>query len=463
MKSISKTLLAMAAISVAGITARGAAIEISDFDIDPGGEYVATVNIDPQGAQMFEYKGVQFELTGLPSGLEIDLTSSEALAGYELEGYSYEGGCRLMVYTRGGAAVSTTGNISRLSFRAAEDAKAGLYPIKIENVDFSTPLGDDRGEQGGSFTVTINEKEEPGPGPGPGPGPEPGPEPEEPNVPSTPIPDGTWGNDNGTWVSTLRIREGDLLTMGVNDPEGGYEDGWQFSWTAPDSQEIGTEPVIETPALLYGAAAQAGKQQAISQNVYTVSVLNYDEDGEIFWQDYLQTAQVSVYKRPQIPTQLLRKGDGTSHTLVVMMTPLGNQEILDLGYSYTYGYTDKAGAMHELATTEKRYTHTTGEIYNNPDYTFWAYSRWTYPDGAMVTSGLRYLDGSEDPDFDASDLEGTRASGIGTTVGTNDEPRCTLREGYYTLQGGYLGTEKGALARGLYIHVSAGKAAKVIL
>ena len=305
-----------------------------------------------------------------------------------------------------------------------------------------TAVATDGTGKSGACLVTVLERQTPQP---------PGPEvPETPEVPVSPIPDGTYGNANGTYVSALKIREGNELTMGINQPTGGYADNWEYLWTDPASAEIGDEREITTPALLYGEAAAAGKRQAISRNVYEVHVSDYDDEGALFWEGTFPTAEVQVYKRPQIPTQLLRKGDGTSCTFVVMMTPLSNQEILDLCYTYTYGYTDAQGRMHELETTQLRYSHTTDAIYNDASYRFWAYSRWTYPDGTLVTSGLRYLDGSEDPDFDASSIAPSRGGGNGSsrveTVAGGEEIL-----GIYTIDGRYAGTDASHLAPGIYI------------
>lgn len=291
--------------------------------------------------------------------------------------------------------------------------------------------------------VVVTEKE-------PGPGPQP---PEQPWIPDTAGPEGWTGNANGTYVSETRIREGNMLGMTVNTPNGGYAEGWDYIWTDPANDEIGWEQEIWTPALLFGSAASWGDGQAISDNVYNVTVADYDPDGNLWWEQTLRTATVHVYKRPQIPTQLLRKGDGTSFTFVVMMTPLSNQQILDLGYRYVYGYTDASGVMHELETTHLRYSHTTGEIYNNTSYTFWAYSLWTYPDGSVVSSGLRYLDGSEDPDFDASVFSGTRA----------EQDIDDVLVGIYTLDGRYAGTDRTRLQPGIYIIRNTKSAQKIIV
>lgn len=458
-------MMATMAMSMATIPfSQAATITIPDGNINPGGYYKAAVSINPNGEQMFLYKGFQFDLI-MTESISVDYAATTALPGFIVEGNPYGSlANRLVVYTEGNA-VDVTDNILTIAFKAADNAAAGPNIINIENVVFSSPEGWDIVLDESRFTITV--VVEPGPGPEP-----PGPEiPEKPYVPATPIPDGMYGNANGTYISAIKIRQGNELFMGINEPVGGYPDDWDFAWYDQSDNEIGYDREIVTTAELYGAAANAGKVQATSENVYTVDVTNYDPEGGVFWNNMFNTATVTVYKRPQIPTQLLRKGQhptggqtpetGTSYTFVVMMTPLDNQEILDLGLSYTYGYTDAAGEMHVLETSPRRYSHTTGDIYWNTTYTFWAYSQWTYPDGSVVTSGLRYLDGSEDADFDASVFTGVSRSempagttGIGTVDADSDEAPV-----YYTLSGVRVVNP----GHGIFIRVANGKAVKVAL
>lgn len=288
----------------------------------------------------------------------------------------------------------------------------------------------------------------------------------KPQLDNRPDSDGWYGTDdnNGTYVSAVRIREGNSLGMRVNQPFGGYMNEWEYLWTDPAGEEIGDEREIWTPAELFGAAANSGNERAISDNKYEVTLSNYGPDGETWMEESLQTTTVHVYKRPLVPAQLLRKGQsatggmdtpetGTTCTFVIMMTPLGNQEILDLGYWYVYGYTDARGAMHEIETTQLRYTHTTADIYNNPENTFWVYSFWTYDDGSVVTSGLRYLDGSEDYDFDASTFDGSTRTPADADVLT----------GIYTLDGRYVGLDASRLEPGIYIMRHTNSATKIII
>lgn len=447
----------LTAFSMGTALSGAAGLSVSDFEINPGGTHTESVSITPPADGMFEYKGFQFDLV-LTADISVDMEETQLLnplSSFILYGKTIDGNiCRMLVYTEGADVATATSNLISIAFKAADNAAPGPNIININDVIFSTPLGNERYLGNSYFTVTVTEEPV-------------GPEvPETPSVPTDYVPQGWHGNGNGTWVSALKIREGDLLGMGVNQPTGGYPDGFDFVWTNPLDAIIGEEAEIWSAAELFGEAASA-KGQAISTNSYDVTITNYDPDGAEFWQTTLPTADVKVYKRPQIPTQLLRKGQlpgggqtpetGTSCTFVVMMTPLSNQEILDLGYWYVYGYTDADGMMHELDNTQLRYTHTTPQIYNNPSFNFWAYSYWNYPDGSIVTSGLRYLDGSEDPDFNAGSFDGTRVSGV-----TDVEAEEVLT-GIYTLDGRYMGTDSSRLEHGVYIMRFNNSSKKVIL
>lgn len=101
------------------------------------------------------------------------------------------------------------------------------------------------------------------------------------------------------------------------------------------------------------------------------------------------------------PKKLLRKGDGTTCTFVVMMD-LTDAELVDLGYRFVYGYNDANGQSHVIEETPLRYAHTSSEIYNDPSNNFWVFSLLENKDGVLLNSNLRYLDGSEEVCFDAA-------------------------------------------------------------
>ncbi|MCH5177035.1 MAG: T9SS type A sorting domain-containing protein, partial [Prevotellaceae bacterium] len=115
------------------------------------------------------------------------------------------------------------------------------------------------------------------------------------------------------------------------------------------------------------------------------------------------TCKVTVSARPQTPKQLLRKGDGTSCTFIVMMD-VSDTELTQQGYRFVYGYTDDTDTDHVIAQTNLRYCHTTAAIYQNTAYDFWVFAVWTDADGNVVPSLRRHLDGGMDEDFDLATL-----------------------------------------------------------
>ena len=113
----------------------------------------------------------------------------------------------------------------------------------------------------------------------------------------------------------------------------------------------------------------------------------------------------SLAERPEAPTQMLRKGNGTSCTFIAMMA-ITDTEIEQEGYSFVYGYTDATGNDNVIARTTVRYCHTTPAVYNNSGNDFWVFTWKVDDNGEMIGSERRHLDGSVDDDYDLSALLG---------------------------------------------------------
>ncbi len=130
---------------------------------------------------------------------------------------------------------------------------------------------------------------------------------------------------------------------------------------------------------------------------------------------------VKVIERPLTPKQLLRKGNGTTCTFIVMMD-MTDSELEALGYRYVFGYNDAQGNATVIAETDLRYCHTAPEIYNDPSNDFWVFTVLE-KDGMLLNSNLRHLDGSEEVCFDASIYGyGTKGneSSVVAVLGYND-------------------------------------------
>ena len=325
--------------------------------------------------------------------------------GGEPSGWSY-------LWIKNGETVSKSSELNITAINDTETVRAETYRVKVENeIDKVVILSEIF-----DFVVQIY-----------------------PAVNETP--DATGGLDISISTGTDspdKTREGNIITLSAKTPDGGYPQGWKFIWS--DAQgEIGEGESVETVATM-----SAGNSMAIEPTSYNLAMINYGPEGDVWSQFNLTSNPISVYRRPLTPTQMLRKGDGTSHTFVTMMT-LSDQELKKLGYEFIYGWTDVNGNDHVIEQTNERYCHTEAQVYDDPTNRFWVYSVWVYNDGCMVSSGLRYLDGSVDETFDASVLDGSFVSLA---------KKAQIRTAIYTVDGHYMGTDITSLVPGIYIHTT---------
>ena len=138
------------------------------------------------------------------------------------------------------------------------------------------------------------------------------------------------------------------------------------------------------------------------------------------------------------PTELLRKGDGTSHTFVAMMEK--TDEVLEAeGYHYVFGYTNLKEGSFTLEDTPWRYTYTSEEVYWNSSNDFWVFAYFIDEDGMFHISSRRHLDGSVDEDFNPMDFIGSK-SRMGEHI-----------IGVYIVDGNYMGKSIESLDSGIYV------------
>lgn len=154
-------------------------------------------------------------------------------------------------------------------------------------------------------------------------------------------------------------------------------------------------------------------------------------------------------KRADTPTEMLRKGDGTSHTFVAMMEK--SDEVLETeGYHYVFGYTNASDNEVALEDTPWRYTYTTEEIYWNSSYDFWVFAYYMDTEGTLCVSSRRHLDGSVDDGFDPMKFIGSRTRSGEHIVGI------------YTVEGKYMGKNVELLESGIYIIKTTKSSYKII-
>ncbi len=211
------------------------------------------------------------------------------------------------------------------------------------------------------------------------------------------------------YISNTAIRQGNSFYVELQPtPQGGYENGWYYDWTENGRAVAGD-------SYRYQAAANLttdGNGMATEELNYSVEAGNARRD----WFNQRFTAPtMTVYRRPLTPASLQRKGNGTTHTLIVMMAGPTDAELTSLGYHYVFGYTDAQGEDHFFPATDKRYLQIDRSVFDDGRNTLWVMTQWNYSDGSVVTSGRRFLDGNVDEEFDASEyVNGSRGE---STIG----------------------------------------------
>ncbi len=212
---------------------------------------------------------------------------------------------------------------------------------------------------------------------------------------------------------TLLVGQSDKLTATVKPNNTTYPD---ITWTS-DNEAVATVDANGTvTAVSAGIANIKAKCGSVSA-----------------------TCKVKVNPRPETPNQMLKKGNGTSCSFIVMMS-LSDNELAKRGYNFVFGYTDAKGATHVIANTSERYSHTTSEIYNNPQNDFWVFAYWTDEKGNTVSSLRRHLDGRTDDDFDAGSI-------LSQARSTDEDGQVAV----YTITGLYVGNSTEHLQPGMYI------------
>lgn len=289
--------------------------------------------------------------------------------GGNANGWSYK-------WTLGGSAVGTSRELTVTGHSNGADASSVDYAVNVSNTMDGAVIYDE------TFLFTVETYPKP-------------------------------ANTTATSVSATKIRQGNTLTLSADEPEGGYSD-WRYEWSL-NGRELSADLTCVTVVEM-----APGKEQATEEQRFDFRATNFGPDGAQ-WGSIAEKAEaVKVYRRPQTPAELLRKGNGTTHTLVIM-AGMSDSEISRLGYEFVYGYTDADGRDHEVAQTALRYCQMDSRVFNDPTCEKWCYALWRYADGSTVSSGRRYLDGTADESFDASDFSNSRQAGL------NDVEAGTIR------------------------------------
>ena len=158
---------------------------------------------------------------------------------------------------------------------------------------------------------------------------------------------------------------------------------------------------------------------------------------------------MTVITKALAPTQLLRKGDGSSNTFIAMMDQ-DDKMLESMGYRYVFGYDSQSDGTSLIEDSPWRYAHTDSDVYWNGGNDFWVFAYYVEADGTVYVSSRRHLDGRLDNDFNPIDF-------IGKTS-TNAEQTLAI----FTIEGHYVGKDLNKLAPGIYIVKTSASSYKII-
>ena len=203
--------------------------------------------------------------------------------------------------------------------------------------------------------------------------------------------------NRGTMVGT-GIREGNTMEMSIDDCYGGYytasSDQWTYSWTFNNGYSNSRGTTFTAPYSNYGS-----KRMNTATYTCSFNAANTYTDGTL-WAVKQIDKLLTVYLRPNTPTALVKKGNGTSCTFIATAN-ISDTELENYEYYLVFGYTDRNGTDHPQKEVRQqtgtiRFGSFTSSEFNDSNNRFWVYSLWKYDDGVQITSGKRYTDGVDD-------------------------------------------------------------------
>lgn len=237
----------------------------------------------------------------------------------------------------------------------------------------------------------------------------------------------------GVETSTYCIREGNYFSLWTTGGCSGgyYESGsspvWTKQWSGPSGYSSTGDPNYVQVSMV-----SSSKSQTIENAVYNVHFINYGPYGNR-WNDLIAPCNMKVYKKPQTPSTLVIKGNGTSGTLIATTPSLTDRELQEYQYCLVFGYEDSYGIEHDSNPIQQqegqtRFDFVDANVLSNSSNRLYVYALWIYSD-AKVTSGKRYVNSSVNEDWDGSVFGNepmTRSvevwSGTGTTGLDGFEP-----------------------------------------
>ncbi len=154
----------------------------------------------------------------------------------------------------------------------------------------------------------------------------------------------------GFVISTLDTTCGNTVSLSVipDKASGGYNDQWVYTWRA-DGVDLGINgPTIDyTPEI-------TSTEMSMSEISLGLQLTNIGPKGTSWFDQIYPSQTLRVYNRPMTPSQLVRKGNGSTCTLIAM-TELTDMQLSAADYKFVFGYTDASGRDIFMPASAERF------------------------------------------------------------------------------------------------------------
>ena len=268
---------------------------------------------------------------------------------------------------------------------------------------------------------------------------------------------------------TKSIREGNKLVAKIEGIQYGYtgtnsNGGYRYAWEGQGSKNQSSWEAIVTNTVTDG-------KLNFSVDTLGLTVENKGPRGTTWDSCTFDTLEVKIFNRPKTPTKLEKKGNGTSHTMIIEYADISDEELIIRGdYFINFWYTNPNGDT-EIASKQQQ---TIGDIrwatgYANAEQmnNAFVYANWLdATNGVLITSGKRTLTGV-DEDWDMSNyglspkqitqIRALTRAGNGdfyNIINLEDYDDIDLTDGeirVYNLNGMMVGTSTDNLPSGIYV------------
>lgn len=233
-------------------------------------------------------------------------------------------------------------------------------------------------------------------------------------------------------ITAVQSTTGQLVSKGVSNGcrvqinsveiKGGDTNGWTYEWTRDG--EICSNNQFFSDYLNFTFANNNPQSHTFQYQLKLKNVIQ-NTIGVEPWEETIPFS-LTVYRRPITPLQLIKKGNGRTGTLIAT-TGLTDEQLKQNEYYLVFGYVDGNGYYHDYNSLRQAdlgqtrwSTQIPAEILNASANKVYVYALWKYDDGIEVTSGLCYIDGSKDENWDGSTFDGSTRSVICNDISAID-------------------------------------------